>query len=201
MSDQHPTTSTSDTAAPRTTTAQTRTSLVIAGGVALVMLAGGLVSGISFFLQQVMQNFSSGYSSGGAFDNPFTAAQWIGSAIGQSLLVAVAVAAGVFLSLRFFRPITASSSLISVILRGLIATAAAAIVATIVSLLASGFAGASIDGSFFGNSFPGLDLFSQSLENIAWAIAGLPERAVSLAATVVLVTVLGWLWLRRTPLR
>ena len=203
MTDQTPTASAPDaaTVAPRSTTAQTTTAIIISLGVAVVMLVGAFISGITYLLQQVLQSFGDVYSSGGAFDDPFSAAQWIGSSIGQGLLGALAVALGVFLSLRFFRPISASSALLSVILRGLIATASGAIVGTLVSIIAAGFAGASIDGSLFGNSFPGLNLFSQSLVNIGWAIAGLPERAVSLATTILLVTVLGWLWLRRTPLK
>ena len=203
MSDQTPTASTPDaaTVAPRSTTAQTTTATIFSLGVVVVMLVGAFVSGISYVLLQVVQSVGNAYGSGGPFDSPISAAQWIGTSIGQTVLGALAVAVGVFLSLRFFRPISASSPLISVILRGLIATASGAIVGTIVSVIAAGFMGASVDGSFFGNSFPALNLFSQSLENVAWAIAQLPDRAVGLATTVLLVTVLGWLWLRRTPLR
>ena len=204
MTDQTPPTVPAGAAKPalaRSTTAQTSTALIVSLGVAVVMLVGAFVSGISYLLQQVLQSFGNAYSSGGAFDSPLTTLEWIGSSIGQNVLGALAVALGVFLSLRFFRPISAGSSLLSVILRGLIATASGAIVSTIFSVLAAGFAGASVDGSFFGNSFPGLNLFSQSLENLGWALAGLPARAASLATTILLVTVLGWLWLRRTPLR
>ena len=202
MTDQTPPTvpasGTPATDAAEPSTARTTTALVFGAAVAVVLFAGSIISSLSYLLQDALQRLGGG---GGFFTDPTSGFQWLSSGFGSALVWALAAGAGVFLALRFFRPIGAGSSLKSVLLRGLVAVAAATIVATLASFVMSGLVGANVRGSLFGNSFPVIDLFSQSLQNFAFAIAGLPERAVSLATTILLVAVLGWLWLRRTPLK
>jgi len=201
MTDQTPTASAPAAPAPDAgvpTTARTTTALVFGAAVTAVLLAGSIVSSLSYVLQDALQRLGGG---DGFFTDPASGFQWLSSGFGTTIVWALVVGVGVFLSLRFFRPVSAGSSLKSVLLRGLVAVAAATVAATLASFVMSGLVGAGVRGSFFGNSFPVIDLFSQSLQNFAFAIAGIPERAVNLATTILLVTVLGWLWLRRTPLK
>jgi hypothetical protein len=182
----------SPTADGSTTTA--RNAIVIAGGVgALVLvltLIGTLLTSFSSLFYGVFTNFNDGLSTtyymfSGFVSTIFT---WI-----------LPIAIGVFLSLKFFRPIAATTAIGVVLVRGLIATAAGAIVALVISLLWALVSSISLRGPLFGDSFPGITDSGSFPYSIVGTFFGLIQRAVEVTPVVLLVVVLGWLWLRRTP--
>jgi len=174
-------------------TTGTRNALVIAGGVAasvlLLALVSTLLTSFSSLFYGVFTNFQDGLSTvyymlAGFVSTIFT---WI-----------LPLAIGVFLSLKFFRPIAATTEISAVLIRGLIATAAGAIAALVISVLWSIVSSLSLRGPLFGDSFPGVDSGSFPY-SLVGTIFGLVQRAVEVTPVVLLVVVLGWLWLRRTP--
>ena len=174
-------------------TTGTRNAVIISAGLgALVLvlaLIGTLLSSFGDLMYNAFSNFENGfsiiyYTFSGFVSSVFT---WV-----------LPLAIGVFLSLKFFRPISAESSLRVVLVRGLIATAAGAIAAFVISLLWSIVSSISLQGPLFGGSFPGVDVNSFPY-SVVGTIFGLLQRAVDVTPVVLLVVVLGWLWLRRTP--
>ena len=106
-------------------------------------------------------------------------------AIGVYLFAwALPLAVGVFVSLRFVAPVVASAPVSAVLARGVVAAVLGAAFGAILALPVSmGLSAALGDstGGFLG------------------ALAEMARRSVDVTPIILLIVLLGWLWLRRTP--
>ena len=169
----------------RTTDASTRTprnALLIAAAVGIAIAALGIIGSLldvfSDFVTGIYADFS-GVDAYGWF-----APQLVGMAAYLGVW-ALPVAAGVFLSLRYVAPITASANTAAVLARALVATAIGAAAGVVLSYPVS-MAPSIAFGDVSGGGFLGT-LFEMA------------RRSVELIPLVLLAVTLGWLWLRRTP--
>jgi len=169
-------------------TATTRNALIIAGAVAVIAIARVLVVTIVNFIGLIADGMLS------SFESPADFGLYFGPTISLEARTIFAwilpVAIGVFISLRAIRPIAASMSTRTVIVRGLISAAVGAIAGIIVSLPLS------LEPAEVAN---GETLAALSPFPILSALIFCLYRALAIAPLVLLAVVVGWQWLRRTP--
>lgn len=146
-------------------------------------------------LQQMI--FTLSYLNGLPLDQVFMTLSGLGGVLFSQYLP---FSVGAFASLYLLAPISAETTLASVIRRSVLAAGIGAVLVVLVRTTVSSAGAFSGVGSFFGNSFPSLPL-----DSILWAFghgtqAGL-SSLLQLLPLVMLVAVLAWMWLVRHPSR
>jgi hypothetical protein len=116
------------------------------------------------------------------------------SAVLDLFLRTLPIVVGVFVSLRLIAPISAELTLVSVLLRSLIAAAAGAALAFLVGGVFAFLS--SFTGNLFGNSFP-FEAFGDVVGAMLSAIVSAIGDFFGLVPLIALAAVLLWIWLRR----
>lgn len=118
--------------------------------------------------------------------------------VGFGLLLVLAFAGGVFLSLWLLAPATPALTVRQALLRGLLAAGIGAGVVLVVSFGLGMIGPMSGAGSLFGNAFPWPGLGS-TVQAATMAFQTGIGALVRQAPVVMLVVVLAWLWLQKHP--
>jgi len=182
---------------PSTTTANWRTALLIAAALAALLIALNIASVI---IALVNDSFYRITSSGGGF-NLSVMSDYLTGFVREVFSYLLPLAAGVFVSLKFIAPITSTTSVATVLLRGLIATAVGVAMATVFVIVGGFIGGLSFAGPLFGGSFPQVLGVDNVGFDFLYRISTMLPSALQIAPTVVLIVILGWLWMRRVPLK
>ncbi len=125
-------------------------------------------------------------------------ANWFGSIVVDAIL-ALGFAVGVFVSLRFVRPVSATSSWKSTILRGVVATAFGAVGIFLIRLLQTLLGSVKIGPYPFGYSFTASFNGNNAQFGLINALLVLVNPFISDVAIVVLACVFLKLWLKAHP--
>ena len=165
-----------------------RVAGIAAVGVAAVLFVQDLIGSVSTLLV--------GYSQAEYNTDMYLGYLWQTMAYG--LLILLAFAIGVGLSLWRFAPVTRELAPTTVVVRGLLATAVGAALVFLVHLGFGMIGPMSGAGPLFGNAFPWPDLES-TVQAAAMALQAAIGAFVRQAPVVVLVVVLAWLWLQKHP--
>jgi len=181
---------------PSTTTANWRTALLIAAVLAALLIALNIADVVVTIVNDSFYQFESG---GGSLDLSL-ASSYLSAFVGSVFNFWIPLAAGVFLSLKFISPVSSQLSIAAVLLRGLLATAVGAVLAQIAVLITTFLGGLSLTGPIFGATFPQVISGQQGLD-FFYRLSSVLPTALHNAPTVVLVVILGWLWMRRVPLK
>jgi len=182
---------------PSTTTANWRTALLIAAALAALLIALNISS---IVVALVNDSFYRIKDSAGGFDLQY-ASGYLSSFVNESFTYLIPLAAGVFVSLKFIAPVTSTTSVATVLLKGLIAAVIGVVIGTIASLLIGFFGQLSFSGPLFGMSFPSIIGLDNAGMDFFYRISMMLPNAIQISPTVVLIVLLGWLWMRRVPLK
>jgi hypothetical protein len=167
-----------------------RTAAIAAAGVAAVLLVQDLIG--------IVSTVMVGYSQ--AENNSGTYLGYLWQSIGFGLLLLLAFAGGVFLSLWLVAQVSRSLTVMQVVLRGMLAAVVGAAAVLALSFVLEMIGPMSGAGTLFGNSFPWPDL-SSTAQAFSVAVQRAVHFVVQQAPVVVLVAVLLWIWLGKHPSR
>ncbi|HEU4808032.1 MAG TPA: hypothetical protein VFT01_07195 [Homoserinimonas sp.] len=161
---------------------------IAAVGVAAVLFVQDLIGSVSWLLV--------GYSQAEYNNDMYLGHFWLTIAFG--ILILLAFAAGVGVSLWRFAPVTRELAPTAVVVRGLLAAAVGGVVVFVVQLGFEMIGPMSGAGPLFGHAFPWPDLGS-TVQAVSMALQAAIGALVRQAPVVVLVVVLIWIWLGKHP--
>ena len=162
-------------------TSATRISLRIAAAVWVAVAGLAMLGTLITTAQDVITGLYADFASD---DSVAWFSQQL-MAIGVYLFAwALPLAVGVFVSLRFVAPVVASAPVPVVLARGVVASVLGAGFGAVLAIPLSMVLSAS-----FGNPTGGF----------LGAISEMARRSVEVTPLILLIVLLGWLWLRRTP--
>ena len=118
------------------------------------------------------------------------------AALPYVLLGAIPFSLGVLIAF-WLAPIAAHLTIARVLGHSTVAAGAGAVLSAIIGAIIDLLGSLRLDGSLFGNSFPGIRSDRPwTIEGFLWAVQGALQSFLSLAPLVLLVGVLLWIWLR-----
>lgn len=168
-------------AAGRTPALPVSQALLIGGATALVLFVIGLASTVFSSLSYIS-----------VYRTIPNALQTIVVQTSWSFWFAVAMGLGVFLSVRFIAPVSASQSLMTVLVKSILAALVGGAIFAICAVFVSIISSVGFGSPIFGNSFPAIDGLSDAATGALSRFVSAISGTITAIPAVALVIVVWW---------